>query len=200
MAINGIVGRSEAIVNAPVKVAVVSYSMTGNNQALAERVTKEFAAEHIRIAEPKRRTMGKIVLDLLFNRTPKVQPAPDKLGDYDLLLFIAPVWLGQVAFPLRAYLKHLKANPRRYAFISISGGADGPNPELAGGLLKRVGKEPVALIDLHIADLLPPDPKPTRQMTMDYRLNAGDLEKLTTTIVSAMNEKVPGLEAAAQHA
>jgi len=63
-----------------------------------------------------------------------------------------------------------------------------------------VGIEPVALLDLHIADLLPPDPKPTRQMTMDYRLGGGDAEKLTRAVVKAMTERVPGLEAAAQRA
>jgi hypothetical protein len=70
----------------------------------------------------------------------------------------------------------IKTNRHRYAFISISGGADGPNPKLAGELEKRAGTEPGALIDLHIADLLPSDPKPTRKITSAYRINSEDIE------------------------
>lgn len=143
------------------KIAVISYSLTGNNEALAKSVAEEFAAEHIKIKEPKSRTMGSIILDMIFKKTPQVQPMPGKLENYDLILFFGPIWIGQVATPLRAYLKYLLTNPCRYAFISISGGALGPNLKLADELKKRTGKEPIALIDLHIADLLPADPKPT---------------------------------------
>jgi len=172
------------------KIVVISYSLTGNNEALANSIAKEFAVEHIKITEPKHRTMGSIVLDIIFNRTPHVQPIPDILEKYDLILFFGPVWMGHVATPLRAYLKYLKTNLRKYAFISISGGADGPNPKLAGELIKRVGKEPVALINLYIADLLPPDPKPVRKDTMAYRLNDGDVRSLTNTIQKTLRETI----------
>jgi flavodoxin len=172
------------------KIAVISYSLTGNNEALANSVAEEFAAEHIKITEPKPRTTGSIILDLIFNKIPQVQPIPDRLENYDLILFFGPIWIGQVATPLRAYLKHLKKSLCRYAFISISGGADGANTKLAGGLKKRVGKEPIALIDLHIADLLPSDPKPTRKDTSAYRLNKVDIKKLTDTIVKTVRETI----------
>jgi hypothetical protein len=174
------------------KIVVISYSLTGNNEALANSIAEEFAAEHIKITEPKPRTMGSIILDLIFNRTPQVQPIPERLENYDLILFFGPIWMGQVATPLRAYLKHLKTNLRRYAFISIGGGADGPNPKLAGELEKRVGTEPVALINLHIADLLPSDPKPVRKDTMAYRINNGDIKKLTNIIVKTVRETIIG--------
>lgn len=172
------------------KIAVISYSLTGNNEALAKSIAEEFAVEHIKITEPKPRTMGSIILDVIFNRTPQVQPIPDRLENYDLILFFGPIWMGQVATPLRAYLKRLKTNLCRYAFISISGGADGENQKLAGELKKRVGKEPIALIDLHIADLLPSDPKPVRKDTSAYRINNEDIKKLTNTIVKTVRETI----------
>ena len=176
------------------KIIVISYSLTGNNEALAKSVAEEFAAEHIKITEPKPRNTGSIMLDMIFNKTPQVQPTPDKLDNYDLVLFVGPVWMGQVAAPLRAYLKHLKTNPGRYAFISISGGAINTNPKLAGELKKRSGKEPIALIDQHIADLLPSDPKPTMKTTSAYRLNDGDMKKLTDTIVKTLKETISKTE------
>lgn len=172
------------------KTVIVSYSLTGNNEALANSIAEEFEVEHIKISEPKPRAMGSIILDLILNRTPQVQPIPDRLEKYDLILFFGPIWMGQVATPLRAYLKYLKTNLHKYAFISISGGADGPNPKLAGELKKRVGKEPIALIDLHIADLLPSDPKPVRKDTSAYRINNGDIRKLTNTIVKTLRETI----------
>jgi multimeric flavodoxin WrbA len=179
------------------KVIVVSYSFTGNNKALADSIAAEFAAEHINITESKPRTMGAIILDILFRRTPQVNPIADKVEDHDLVLLVGPVWMGQVATPLRAYLKRLKASPGQYAFISISGGALGPNPKLAGELEKRVGKKPAAVIDLHITDLLPSDPKPAMKDTSAYRLSDGDVKSLTDTIVKslrAINEKATTIQ------
>lgn len=159
-------------------IAVVSYSHTGNNRALADRVARELSARHIEISEPKARTTGTIIPDMIFNRTPRVQPPPDIMDNYGLILFFAPVWMGHVAAPLRAYLAYLKRSPRRYGFLSISGGADGANAKLAGELMKRTGAEPTILLDLHIADLLPSEPKPARKDTSAYRINEADIKKL----------------------
>jgi multimeric flavodoxin WrbA len=170
------------------KIIVISYSFTGNNAALANSIAAEFAAEHIKITESKPRTMGAIILDILFNRTPKVNPIIENVEDHDLVLFVGPVWMGQVAAPLRAYFKRLKVRLSKYAFISISGGALGPNPKLAGELNKRVGKVPAALIDLHIADFLPSDQKPTMKNTSAYHLSDRDVKSLTNTIVKTIRE------------
>jgi len=170
------------------KVIVISYSLTGNNDALATSIASEFSAEHIRITESKPRTMGTIALDMLFNRTPKVNPTMIDVEDNDLVIFVGPVWMGHVASPLRAYFKHLKGKLDQYAFVSISGGADGPNPKLAGELKKRVGKEPAALINLYIVDLLPSDPKPTREDTSSYRLTEEDVRSLTDKVVKTLKE------------
>jgi len=172
------------------KIVVVSYSLTGNNEALANRIAEEFAVEHIKIKESKSRTIGSIVLDLILKRTPLVQPTPEVLKEYDLILFLGPIWMGQVATPLRAYLKFLKTNPIKYAFISISGGADGTNPKLAVEFKKTVEKEPIVLIDMHIADLLPSVPKPERKDTSDYRINNEDIKKLTSAIMKILRETI----------
>ncbi len=169
-------------------IAVISYSYTGNNKFLAGSVAKELAAEHIRISESKSRTMGTIIWDMIFNRTPPVQPAPDIMDKYDLILFFAPVWMGHVAAPLRAYLKHLKLHRHRFGFLSISGGADGANLKLADELRKRTGEEPVILLDLHISDLLPSEPKPARKDTSVFRIKEGDVKELTSTAVKKVRD------------
>lgn len=167
-------------------IAVVSYSLTGNNGTLAAAVAKTLSAEHIIILEEKPRKMGAIILDMIFNRTPRVQSLPSALEQYERILFIAPVWMGKVASPLRAFLKHLKAHPQSYAFASISGGALNMNPKLADDLEKRAGAKPMAFVDLHIADLLPSELKPTMKDTSSYRLSDAEISKLAGVIVASV--------------
>lgn len=173
------------------KTVVISYSLTGNNDALATGIATAFAAEHVRITESGKRTMATIFFDVLFNRTPQVNPVVDKVGANDQVIFVGPVWMGCVATPLRAYFKRLQGRPGKYAFVSISGGAEGANPKLAGELSKRMGKEPAALIDMHIADLLPANPKPERKDTMNYRLKDSDVKTLTDKIVNTLRKNMP---------
>jgi len=56
------------------------------------------------------------------------------------------------------------------------------NPKLADDLAKRAGAKPVAFVDLHIADLLPPEPKPTRKDSSAYRLNDAEISRLVEII------------------
>lgn len=173
------------------KTVIMSYSLTGNNEALAKRIAEELKVEHIRIIEPKKRTNGTIAADLVFGRTPQTEPTPQVMSAYDLIIFIAPVWMGQPAFPMRSYLKQLKKYPQKYAYVSISGGVMNNNPGLSRALKSRTGIEAVTVIDLHISDLLPSEPKPTAQATSAYRLTVQDIENLTKRAVTILREKLP---------
>ncbi len=167
-------------------IAVISYSYTGNNKALADSVAKKLSAEHIQITEQKKRTMGTIIFDVLFNRTPRVSPAPNIIEKHDMILFFSPIWMGMAAFPMRAYLKYLKENPKKYGFVSISGGAVNGNPTIEGNLEKLAGRKPEALIDLHISDLLPSHLKSDMKATSSYKLSENDIEALTNKIIKEL--------------
>lgn len=65
------------------------------------------------------------------------------------------------------------------------------NPGLPGTLKRKTGIEPAAVVDLHIADLLPTEPKPTPQVTSEYRLTMQDIENLTKRAVTMLREKLP---------
>lgn len=168
---------------------VVSYSLTGNNHALAESVAKKLNAKHIAVTEKrtKKRTMGTTVKDMLFHLTPEAEPSADIIGRDDAVLLVGPVWIGQVATPLRSYMKRLATLNCPYAFLTISGGADGPNVKLGDELKRRMKRDPAAVLDMLIADLLPKEPKPTRDDTSAYKLTEKDIESLT-------NQALPKLE------
>jgi hypothetical protein len=44
-------------------------------------------------------------------------------------------------------------------------------------------QDPVSVVELHIADLLPPEPKPERKDTMVYGINDSDVRTLTNAVV-----------------
>jgi flavodoxin len=170
------------------KTIVISYSLTGNNDSLAAGIANELSASHMIIEEPKPRTMGTIAFDMLFNRKPKINEDKFTIDHADFIIIVGPVWMGKVASPLRPVLKKIKKASKKYAFVSISGGADGPNPKLGHELTKKSGSRPVAVIDMHIADLFPPDSKPTREDTSSYRLKEADINVLKKKALQELYE------------
>lgn len=168
------------------KRAVVSYSLTGNNEALAQGIAAALGATHIRLTEEKPRTNGIIAADMIFGRTPKVSPGPETMAAYERVVLVAPVWMGQPASPLRGYLKYLKAHPLKCAFVSISGGSLNPNPGLKKAVEKRLGRPLNAFADFHITDLLPKDVKPEPAAIEAYKFTADDLDKLVAGALAAL--------------
>ncbi|MFA5753367.1 MAG: hypothetical protein WC910_09885, partial [Bacteroidales bacterium] len=65
------------------KTVVISYSRTGNNQTLAEAVAAELSADHVTINMPGEKSFFSIGMDMLFNRSPKVNTTQEKPGDYE---------------------------------------------------------------------------------------------------------------------
>ena len=170
------------------KIAVISYSYTSNNDKLATCVAQSLSVEHIKITTQKPLTMGNIILDMIFNRIPKVHPATDALKPYDLILFFAPVWMGHIASPLRPYLHAVKSNLKAYGFFSISGGADGENPKLLAELVKRTGTKPTIMLDQHIKDFIRHNTNPTRNDTSAYKISVAEASSLSTAVIKEINK------------
>lgn len=167
---------------------IISYSLSGNNEKVASALAEKLEATHIKIMEIKKRTIGAIAFDMLFNRIPKTEPDIIRMDDANLIILCGPVWMGKVASPLRNILKQIKKSKVNYAFVSISGGADGPNPKLEKELQARTGETPTAVIDLHIANLLPKEPKPTRADTSTYIVTPKDVDDISSEIVSVLKK------------
>lgn len=108
-------------------IKVISYSFTGNNDALAAEFAKAVGAEHLRITEPKKRTAGKIVRENLFSRAPKINLSGDEISAEDFTIFFSPFWFGKIASPMRAYFNKLRNIPSKYGFASLCVGFDKPD-------------------------------------------------------------------------
>ena len=170
------------------KIAVISYSFTGNNEALAKQIAHNLSVEHISLSESKKRNYFTIFLDIMFNRTPKVTPNATDIDNYDYVIFVAPIWIGQPAFPLRSYLKYLKKHPKKYAFVTVSG--DG-NADYIKSVTKRAGSEPEIFASISLNEFLPKEIKDNFKELMNYRLPESEIiseaEKITAQIKSKIN-------------
>ncbi len=171
------------------KVGIFSYSMTGNNKKLGEKLSSELGFDHIIIKEPEERKIGKIILDMLFGRKPKTNPSPKELDNYDYIIMLSPIWMGKIASPMRNYLKYMKNTDMKYSFFSISGGAMGSNPKIEKELKKRTGKYPDAQKDFQKVDLMSSTKKPTSQETSDYQITEEDIDFVYNKIVEMLKNK-----------
>ena len=125
------------------KTICISYSLTGNNDALAASIASKLGADHVKVTDAKKRTMGMTAFDMLLNRTPQISMPEVNMADYSRVVFFAPIWMGQIASPLRGCFKKLSSGIGTYAFISLSGGAGGADitAKLTKDLEKRLGKK-----------------------------------------------------------
>jgi len=135
--------------------AIVSYSFTGRNDRVAEIVSEKLQIEHIKITEKKQRTIMTAAWDVMLGRKPKVEPAPDVIDQYDMVIFMSPVWMGTAAAPLHRYFLRVKKTKKDYAYIALSGGGTEKNPTLKNNVMHWAGHEPKVFLDMHVSDLFP---------------------------------------------
>ena len=176
------------------KVLVLSYSYTGNNARFATALSRALDATQVEILPKHAVTTGTIMLDLIFARKPEIGFICATLRGYDLVVLVAPVWMGQPAFPLRRCLEALKGTTVPYAFLTISGGSSEGNPQLRGALIRRTGREPALVHEQFICKLLPPTPAPSRQDVMQYRLTDSASNQLVENAICALKKQFPAIK------
>jgi hypothetical protein len=176
-----------------VKTLIVSYSHTGNNQALAEACAAELKADHFRLEELKDRKITATLLDMAFGRMPRLKSLPPSPEAYGLVVFMAPIWMFNIASPLRLCFRAMKGTLKKYAFVSLSGGALGANVGLPRELGRRLGKKNLALVlDLNAAHFCLPLAHEGAEIgtaaTSEYRLadRPGDLARLSRIACCAL--------------
>jgi hypothetical protein len=169
------------------KTLIIFYSFTGNNATLAKAIARKLDADCIELKEIQKRTVFTIVLDVFFNRTPKIQNIENQFDQYEYLIFVAPVWFGKIRTPLRAVFQHMKGKNKKLSFVSISAGADGINPGLESEITKRTGSAPKIVINQLIRDLLPADSKPNRKLVDEYKISEEEAEMMANNVFNQLN-------------
>jgi flavodoxin len=162
---------------------IVYYSFTRNNEKLAEHLQKLLNCDIAKIETIKKRNAFSILLDLVFKRKSELKAIEFHLADYDHIIFIAPIWAGKIAMPLKSFLIDEKTSIKNYSFITICGGG---NPEqktkIEQELALTVQMRPLNVVELWVSDLLSAEKKDTIKYTSGSRIEAGDLAKFETKL------------------
>jgi len=153
------------------KTLIVYYSHTANNEKLAHELQQKLNCDILKIEELKKRTMLTIMLDLMFSRHPAIKTNAHVLTGYEHIIFIAPIWAGQIASPLKTFLANEKSGIKSYSFITVCGGG-GQRVRITKQLFRMLQKEPVAVTELPIDKLLRQNSMKTS--TSRYRLTEKD--------------------------
>lgn len=174
------------------KSIIIYYSHTGNNALLAEETAKTLGIESFRLTEKEKRTTKTIVKDMIFHRKSNFVSYPQNIDEYDMVIFMGPIWMFNIPSPLKTYFKIVKKKIKKYAYISISGGALGPNPGIPKQLVKRLGKGLALSLDLNIANFCKKKQDVTAKDTSEYKLeeHPDDLEKLTEISSTAIKNLI----------
>lgn len=159
------------------KTLVVAYSWTGNNRLLAELTAAKINADLVFVEEKKRRSMLTILFDKIFQRLPAIRDIGANVASYDRAVLVSPVWMGKISTPMRSFITGNAGVIRSWALLSIGGGADGPNPEFLPDIVRMMGRQPDASLELHLARLFPADYAVRRKDTMARKIRPEELEK-----------------------
>lgn len=157
------------------KALLVDYSLTGNNRRLADHLAERLSADRESIEVLRSMSNGAIALDRLFGRAPKIAENTRQPADYDLVVLLGPVWMGKIASPLRTYIRRHRGGFRQVAFVSLSGGALGPNKNVEKEIADRTGLPPRLVHQFYTNDLIPEEEKKKMSRTSVYQLTADDL-------------------------
>ena len=172
------------------KTIIVSYSYTGNNDLLAQRLHAKLNCDIEKIVEVRERTVMTTLLDILLRSEPKVEVSKAFLDTYDFVILVAPVWNGRIASPLASFLAREKHNIRNYAFITICGGQAGQFEKLKDQLTGIMQQNPIALCELEVNSLLPPNERGNVRYTTPYRLKQSDFRVLDGPIQQFLDDVI----------
>jgi flavodoxin len=170
------------------KTIIVYYSFSQNNEKLALNIQAKLECAILKIKEKRKRTGFTILLDVTFGRKPSIQYDKVEIKNYDHVIFIAPIWAGKVAAPLKSFLIEEKRNIKAYSFISLCGGALGQKEKIKKELTSLVEKTPVKVAELSINDLLAYEKMNSLKHTTGYHIENKDLAKFERQIQKFLDE------------
>lgn len=156
------------------KLLIVYYSFTGNNEALARKLGEVMECDTLRIEEKKKRTNASFALDVIFKRRPKLKEYDVDLSAYDHIILVAPVWAGMIATPMQSFARQEAGNLKRYSVIALCGGADGQKENIRTFLESTMLWKPLLVEELRVSDIL--SHKDTIKSKIPYKVKADDLE------------------------
>lgn len=111
------------------KSLVVYYSLDGNTDMIAQKISQKISADIIRLIPEKQIPAGKFMKffwggkSVIFNEKPKLTNGKIAVGDYDTIVIGTPVWAGSFAAPIMSFLSENNIQGKDiYLFACHAGG------------------------------------------------------------------------------
>lgn len=133
------------------KTLVAYYSWSGNTEKVARAIAAALSADVEEIREIKPRTglfaYVRAAIEASRRKAAPIAAAETDAGKYDVVILGSPVWAGEMAPALRAYIEREKHKFKNVALFCTLGGANGERA--LAGMRAAAGREPIAelLID-----------------------------------------------------
>jgi hypothetical protein len=133
---------------------VVFYSLTGNTRKLAEQAAQALEADLAEVRAPRYghgfMAVLRATLDSVRHKTPAIEVAGPPPQTYDYVLVMAPVWAGQAAAPIQAWLAAQRGKLRRAGFVLTCNGSC--RPQAFERMAELAGRQPESTLLLKAAE------------------------------------------------
>ena len=153
---------------------IVYFSHSSNNKQLVVELKSKLNCDIIQIKEVNKRSGFTILMDVMFRRNPAMQEVSTDIKMYDHIIFVAPVWAGRIASPLKSYILQHKRDIHSYSFITVCSGVSGQKKKIEMELTHLAAKSPMVVTELWINDLLPEDRKNKIKYVTPYRVKPNE--------------------------
>lgn len=137
------------------QILVLYYSRTGFTQTIARQIAGACSAD----LEPIEDVTGgshasgyvRSAIEAALHVATPIRPAKHVPSDYDIVVIGTPIWCGNVASPVRSYLKRQRRQFRRVAFFCSYGGSG--QAKVLRDLESLCGRPAVATLAVADADV-----------------------------------------------
>ena len=112
----------------------------------------------------------------MLKRDTKLLHSTTNLKDYSNIIFVAPIWGGKIASPLRSFIELEKNNMVKYAFVGLCNGVEGQKDKIETELQSILLSEPVTVKELWINRFLPIEKQNKIKHTFNFKATESDLK------------------------
>ncbi len=135
------------------KILISYYSKNkGNNEILAKLVSTLKSSDIERIETIKNKGIGSVAFSSLIGIGSKIKPPKYNPMDYDALLLVSPIYMGNIPLPAINYLRFFNRKVPKVYFLSLCGSELRTNKPVMS-IKKATGKTPEKILILPIKNL-----------------------------------------------